>query len=224
VCARATLRKAKLQDIAELVDAEFSADDVRLYRPRYNLAPSDVAWIVEARGDGRVLRPAVWGYLGSNGRPVINARGERVASGGGFRDAFAGRRSVVVTDGFYEWDAGHRPTWFHRADDGLVLLAALTQPPRTPTDAYPRFTVLTTTPNAVVGAVHDRMPVVIEAPHLDAWLVSEPAEAGRLIVPTPEHVLVATAVSNRVNSVRNDDPSCLASESDRTASRQQSLF
>ena len=67
----------------------------------------------------------------------------------------------MVADGFYEWAGkGLAPTWFHRADDELVLLGGLFQRPKG-TDAHARFTVLTTRPNQLVAKVHDRMPVIV---------------------------------------------------------------
>ncbi len=99
VCARFTLRKKKLRDVADALDAEYGPDDEPLYRPRYNVAPTDRAWIVEYGADRRVLRPATWNYLVSGGRPLINLRGESVRAGRGYRDAFMSRRCAVVTDG-----------------------------------------------------------------------------------------------------------------------------
>src|SRR3954447_13374561 len=126
MCGRVTLTKTGIRDIADELEAELAEGAERLYRPRYNGAPSETHWIVERVGDHRLLLPAVWGYLAS-GRPLINVRGEQVASGG-FRNAFADRRCAVVTDGFYEWTKDRRPFWFHRPDGGLILLAGLFQP------------------------------------------------------------------------------------------------
>jgi putative SOS response-associated peptidase YedK len=209
VCARTTLTRPILAEISDEIEAEFSPEDAALYRPRWNVAPSDTTWIALHRGDSRVLGPAKWGYLAS-GRPLINVRGEQVASGSGFRDAFASRRCVLIADGFYEWNGRREPTWFHRVDGRLLLLGALFQPSPTKSEAFPRFTVLTTKPNATVAAVHDRMPVVLEPVALDHWLSGSPTEAARLIVSAGVGVLSARAVSTHVNSVRNDDPSCIA--------------
>ena len=163
-----------------------------------------------------MLVPAVWGYVVRD-RPLINVRGEQVMSGAGFREAFANRRCLMVTDGFYEWNGAKRPTWFHRQDDGLVLLAGLFQR----SDGRSRFTVLTTRPNRRVAGIHNRMPVIVSAEAVDGWLIGSTSEAARLIEPAPEEYLVATAVSARVNSVRHDDPECLAPPE---PDRQSSLF
>jgi putative SOS response-associated peptidase YedK len=224
VCARFTLRKKKIARIAGELDAELDPDDEPLYRPRYNVAPTDLAWIVDVSGDSRVLRPATWSYVVGDGkRRLVNVRGEQVGSGAGFREAFASRRCAVVTDGFYEWPGkGLAPFWFHRTDDGLVLLAGLFQRP-TAAGTHPGFTVLTTRPNQLVGKVHDRMAVVLPIERLDEWLTADPAQAARLLAPAPEDALVSTPVSKHVNSVRHDDETCVA-PADHEAPAQRSLF
>jgi putative SOS response-associated peptidase YedK len=244
MCGRVTLTRNDIADIADDLDAEIDPDDAARYRPRYNVAPSDLHWIVERGADRRVLVPAVWGYLAS-GRPLINVRGEQVGSGGGFREAFASRRCVVVTDGFFEWSTPKpaqkpakgaakasttkTPFWYHRSDGGLVLLAGLYQSPSTPSpDAHQRFTILTTRPNRLVSMVHNRMPVVLAPDQIDDWLTAATTRAVDLISPAPEAALVATPVSKRVNSAKNDDPDCLlpadATSGAAPAPRQRSLF
>jgi putative SOS response-associated peptidase YedK len=241
MCGRATLTNSDIDQVLRELDAELASDDAKLFRPRYNIAPSDTHWIVEPKDEHRVLVPAVWGYLAS-GRSLINVRGETVASGGGFRKAFGSRRCVLVTDGFYEWDKRRSPFWYHRPDGGLVLLAGLYQPPppaevqalQSPPahgaapqssktgPAFPRFTLLTTSPNQLVAKVHNRMPVIISQERLDDWLTATPEIASNLIQAAPENLLVATPVSRRVNSVKNDDIGCL--QPGEPAPRQSELF
>lgn len=148
--ARTTLTNDDLEDVAETLDAELASEDAVLYKPRWNVAPSDLAWIVRFGADKRVLLPAVWGYMTARGRPLINVRGEQVGAGAGFRDAFRDRRCVLVSDGFYEWPgAGQPPFWYHDPRGGLLLLGALFQ--AKPVDGdRPRFTVLTTRPNDLI--------------------------------------------------------------------------
>lgn len=222
MCARTTLTRKNLREIAEELEAEFSEEDARLYRPRFNAAPSETLWLLRQGADRRVIAPAIWGYLAS-GRPLINVRGERVGSGAGFREAFASRRCGVICDGFFEWNKRHQPTWFHRADGGLIVLGGLTQSSPAASD-MPRFTILTTRPNRLVAAVHDRMPLVLPAERIDDWLVDEAARVIDLVAPAPEATLIATPVSTRVNSVRNDDPACLVPVPPGAQDPQRELF
>src|SRR4029077_7983114 len=74
----------------------------------------------------------------------------------------------------------------------------------------PRFTILTTIPNRVVAPVHDRMPVIVPPAAIGEGLTATPAEAASLIRSAPDDALIATPVSKRVGSVKNDDPAELA--------------
>ena len=116
----------------------------------------------------------------------------------------------------------HEPTWFHRADGGLIVLGGLYQIDSV-VGGPPRFTVLTTRPNRLVAAVHDRMPLLVPRDRIDDWLTDEAPRVVDLIAPAPESALIATPVSKRVNSVKNDDPECLLPV-ERRGEAQGSLF
>ena len=104
-------------------------------------------------------------------------------------------------------------SWFHRSDGGLILFAGLYDSWRpSPTEKERTFTIITTTPNALLEPVHDRMPVILEEDAIDDWLYARqsPDSLMDLLRPAREDLLVASQVSTRVNSVKNDDPECLA--------------
>jgi putative SOS response-associated peptidase YedK len=67
------------------------------------------------------------------------------------------------------------------------------------------------------------MPIVVPAGRINDWLTDEAPRVVNLIAPPPESALVATPVSKRVNSVRNDDPACVG-PLEPSAERQGSLF
>src|SRR5512140_291897 len=106
MCGRMTLTRPRLEEVAEELGAGVDASAVEVYRARWNLAPTDVAWILVAgEGDARTIVPAVWGVLPAK-QLVINVRGEHVARG-----AFGSmRHCAVIADGFYEWrQVAHPP-------------------------------------------------------------------------------------------------------------------
>jgi putative SOS response-associated peptidase YedK len=55
MCARYTLRKRHLADVAEALGTEFAAKNEELFTPRYNVAPTDLALVVVSSAYTRVL-------------------------------------------------------------------------------------------------------------------------------------------------------------------------
>lgn len=106
-----------------------------------------------------------------------------------------------------------KPIWFHRPDGGLILFAGLYESWRPEPDGWERtFTIITTDANQVVERVHDRMPVILPEELVDEWLYSgngDDEALQALLVPAKAELLVATPVSPRANSVKNDDAGIL---------------
>jgi len=227
MCGRFTLTRRDFDKLAAELDAETRPEDAALYRPRYNIAPTDQHWILREKNERRQLLPARWGLVNSWAKDAkgaarqINARGESALKRPAFRDAFADRRCVVPADGFFEWigaKESRRPIWFHSPHGELLLFAGLYESWLNPaTNEWMRtFTILTTDPNDVVQPVHDRMPVILPPERIDEWIFvpaqNREAHAQRLLPllrPAAHDALVATEVSRRVNSVANDDAACL---------------
>ncbi len=219
MCGRFTLSR---RDAAQLaLELGVDPESLRDYRPRYNIAPTDQHWIVRVKREDRELLPATWGLVNSwakdkkRAAAQINARAETLASRPTFKEAFKERRCVVPADGFFEWigpKTARQPIWFHRADGGLILFAGLYEYwPSGPDEFERTFTIVTTDANEVVGRVHDRMPVILDEERADAWML--PNQYGdrlqELLAPVRDDLLVATPVSPRANSVKNDDPGVL---------------
>ena len=242
MCGRFTLTRKDFRVLATELDATFDAAVADLFKPRYNIAPTDQHWIVRDKQEQRQLLPAVWGLINSWSKDAkgafrqINARSETAPTNRSFHDAFDKRRCIVPADGFFEWTGtkeARRPIWFHPPDDSLILFAGLYESWKNPEDGVWKrtFTILTTDANAVVAPIHDRMPVILPREQIDEWLhvPTRNAEAygeklRELMRPADERVVVATEVSRRVNSVANDDPECLAPATDREPSEAPRLF
>jgi putative SOS response-associated peptidase YedK len=71
-------------------------------------------------------------------------------------------------------------------------------------------TMIITQANSFVGAIHDRMPVLLDQEGAAAWLSGE---AGlELLKPAPDDALRMWPVSRRVNKPRDgDDPTLIES-------------
>jgi len=189
-------------------------------RPRFNVAPSQRMPIVRANDEGdRELVGAHWGLIPSWTKEPklkpINARAETVGASGMFRQAFSRRRCLVPADGFYEWRGlkpPKQPFFIHRKDDRPFAFAGLWErwhpPGAEPIDTY---TIITTTPNALMAGIHNRMPVILRPDDYDRWLdAAVPIDQIQsLLTPCPDDELEAYPVSSRVNSPKYDDAHCV---------------
>ena len=187
------------------------------WRPRYNIAPSQVAPVVRVIEGQRHLDLLRWGLIPSwaedlsIGMKLINARGETAATKPAFRAAFRSRRCIVPADGFYEWQqqpSGKQPYYIHRQDGHLLAMAGLWEHWMLPGAAEPllTFSILTTEANDLMRPLHDRMPVVLEGDDLGLWLDSgsKAEELQALMRPKKESGWEAYPVSRAVGNVRND--------------------
>ena len=72
--------------------------------------------------------------------------------------------------------------------------------------------ILTTTPNAVTSAVHDRMPAILPREQWSAWLdpLNEDSKAvAQMLVTTPSEQMERYRVCTDVNKVANDTAECV---------------
>jgi putative SOS response-associated peptidase YedK len=218
MCGRFTLA-SRPEDLADL----FGLGALPDFPPRYNVAPTQSVLTVR-RGDGKPREPAWarWGLIpswsaGPGPAPVINARVESVADKPVFRTAFARRRCLVAADGFFEWrplKGRQIPYHFRRKDGRAFAFAGLGERWQRPGGpAVESCAVLTTVADEVVRRVHERMPVILDGRHFDAWLdpaLTDPEKLLDLLRSNVAPELVARPVSLTVNNVRNDGPACVA--------------
>ena len=66
--------------------------------------------------------------------------------------------------------------------------------------------------NDVSGAVHDRMPLIVQAKDHARWLDRENEEIVDILAPYPAEGMVAYPVSRRVNDPKNDDAKLVEAE------------
>lgn len=220
MCGRFTLTRQEAIELAD--ELGVPVESLPNYRPRYNIAPTDQHWVVRRKYEDREVLPALWGLINSwakdrkRAAAQINARVETLDTRSAFKEAFRKRRCLVPADGFFEWTGpknARRPIWFHNQDGGLLLFAGLYEYWQPEPDVWERtFTIVTTDANKTVAEVHDRMPVILTAEQAEAWMYQDETDLEKLrtlLVPSAEDVLIGTPVSDRANSVKNDDPSVL---------------
>ena len=214
------MQERPVSDLAEIFEAEALVDEPG---GRYNIAPTDEAIVVVERDDRRALKGYRWGLIPHWAQDAriasrtFNARAESISSMPAFRESFRSKRCLVPVDAFYEWkreDGVRQPYRVFRADGRPLALAGLWAGWKNPDTGEVRrtFTIVTTTPNAVVAELHNRMPVVVPDEAWGRWLDPRPAQPGELralLEPTDEVALEIAPASRLVNDVRNDGPQLL---------------
>lgn len=187
----------------------------------WNVAPMQAAMVVRLNPEtnDRHLDLLKWGLIPhftkdlKAARKPINARAETVASSGMFRGALERRRCLVPADAFYEWRAmpdGKQPYAIGRKDGAPLAFAGIWEGWRRPDGETLRsFAILTTSANATMHPLHDRMPVILEDEHWPVWLGERAGQPTGLMRPAYDGLLHLWAVSRAVNSVRNNSPDLL---------------
>lgn len=248
MCGR-YLRRSDKQRIAEAFHVTKGLADLVLPPWDYNVAPTTFQPVVRAERDTgeRELTLMRWGLVPFFAKDLktfsfstINARAETVSTSPAFRGPFERRRCLVPADGFYEWKKLPSPTLFGPDSTAKPKKDTVTKQPyaftlasgepfafaglwdrwKDPAGALlESYTIITTTPNELTAAVHDRMPVILRPRDYNLWLSDPPVD--KTVSPTPQLELLAllrpypaeemTAVeANRdVGNVRNNHPGLL---------------
>lgn len=212
--------------LVELFNARLDAD----LRPRFNIAPMQLAPVVRMAAGERRIQSLKWGLVPAwaddpkIGNSLINARAESAPAKPAFRAAFKRQRCLVPADGFYEWQQtpeGKQPFRIRRKDGQPLAFAGLWEhwTGRTSKDVdvaartapLETFTILTTEPNELLRSIHNRMPVIVNAADFEKWLDpgSDPKSLETILHPIAADALEAYPVSRRVNKPSHDEPDCI---------------
>jgi putative SOS response-associated peptidase YedK len=152
---------------------------------------------------------------------TINARLETVETAASYRGPWKrGQRCIQVAAGFYEWhltaDGRKQPFFIHLADREVFGFAALWDRSFAADGIGIESCVHITMPaNALMRDIHNagnnphRMPAILRAEDHDAWLGGTNDQARAALLPYPADLMVAYAVSTRVNTPKNNDGSLL---------------
>ena len=219
MCGRYTL--ADPNRVNEACFYEFSVRWPEL-KPRYNIMRSQLLPTISLNSEERAVANTMrWGLVPSwdkSEKPKItpiNARSEEVTEKPMFKQAIQKRRCLVPADGFFEWkrigEEAKQAFWIHLVDKQPFWIAGIFESgAENKPDTY---ALLTTRPNTLMAAIHDRMPVMLTKEGAHDWLRNGPItpdELGHLASPYAAKQMRAVAVSTLVNNTRNDGSEILA--------------
>ena len=193
---------------AELLETYHWLRDAPEDEPRYNIAPTDpVLAVGPTRAE--VVR---WGIEGAKGG-LFNLRAETALSKPYYQRLLLTQRILVPASHFYEWrKVGEQrlPMAVSRADGGFLHLAGVLAR----WEGQPAVTILTTTPNADIANLHNRMPVVLNDDDAATWVLEDLSleQLTAFLRPCPDGWLRLAPASVRVNDVHNQGPELLDPE------------
>jgi putative SOS response-associated peptidase YedK len=161
---------------------------------------------------------------------LINARSETVFEKPSFRNAIRRRRCLFLSDGFYEWQKLEEPSqqkWepvlrpalrpeekskgkkkqpflIRRPQQGPLAMAGIFERWMSPNGSeVETCAILTTSANATMSAVHERMPVILEKRQFEPWLSPDATvkEIEHLMRPLDDDALELV----KIEGVRKDE-------------------
>ena len=218
MCGRYRLsRRAEI--LASYFYAEYEGMD---WEARYNIAPTQTVPVIRQDPREPVRRASLmrWGLVpywardSSVGYKMINARSETATEKPAFRESLQRRRCLIPADGFYEWVSNGKskqPYCFEVGDGDVFAFAGLWDRWTDPRgEVVESCTILTTTPNALLADIHDRMPAILRPDDYDLWLnpTAQNTESALRLLSPYRGPMRRYPVSTRVNQVQNDDADC----------------
>lgn len=184
--------------------------------PNYNVCPTNPVHAITSNSQTRSLHSMRWGFVPhwykalNDGPLLINARAETIARKSAFREAVRTRRCLIPATGFYEWTKdgeGARWPWYIAPPAGEILaFAGVWQDWAREGETVTSCTIVTTSANSTLKAIHHRMPVILRAKDWPLWLGEAGHGAAKLMTPAPEDALQVYRVDPSVNSSRASGP------------------
>ncbi len=216
MCGRYAVTPGEFSDLR----MRFNLEEITLFKPRYNIAPTQLAPVVTNQKGTNRMEQFRWGLVPfwardtSIGNRMINARAETLVTKPSFNDLFKNRRCLVLASGFYEWRReGKRkvPMWFKLKTGESFVFAGLWDSWKQSDGSMLRtYTIITTEPNAMLLPIHNRMPVMLNDDDALAWMNHDAlGDALSLLKPFPAELMDCYEVSGLVNNPQNDLAECI---------------
>jgi putative SOS response-associated peptidase YedK len=220
------------QESARLAPVLTEARSKNAEWPRFNVAPMQNVLAITVRNNGmRKLETFEWGFKPhwstdlpwvrypkrplwpKRGEPIINAPSENVANRA-FSEAFEKRRCIIPASAYYEWQPvgkARQPYVIRRRDREPLAFAGLWEEWCGGGQTLRTCAILTTTANALLAPIHDRMPMILSTDGVAAWLTpfTPLTELRELLTPCADEELEAYTVAPTVGNPHIDDPSLL---------------
>lgn len=189
---------------------------------RYNVTPTSSVPVIRQTQDKPETVMLRWGLIPfwAKGEPpkfsTINARGESIAEKPAYRGPWRRRqRCLIPASGFYEWQRvpgtkQKQPYHIRVIDSDIFAFGGLWDKSlRDDGEVLQSCTIVTTEPNELMAAIHDRMPLILPRDTYVDWLTGSSQRARELIHPLSAAAMEAYPISTFVNQPTNDNKRCV---------------
>jgi putative SOS response-associated peptidase YedK len=193
----------------------------------YNVAPTQNVPVVRLDKQGQRAGACLhWGLIPFWAKGVapkfstINATVEKLNEAASWRNPWnRGQRCILPALGFYEWrvlaDGKSKQPYYITMNDQEIFGFAGLWDSSTRDDGVKieSCTIITMPANSLMTEIHNakhRMPAILAKQDRDAWLMGTPDEAFLTLKQYADTHMVATPVSKRVNTPKNNDAELIA--------------
>lgn len=139
------------------------------------------------KDDGRAIIRARWGFDVGAGRPIGNARDDRLTESPMWKSMLGKTPCLIASSGIYEQikEPKKQSYWFRRVDRKLIVMPGLWGERKVKGEARPCAVIVTTTPNAFFKQFHDRQVCALAKDELDRWMSARTPEAALALLHAP---------------------------------------
>ena len=165
---------AELQEIVRSIEEKRDSHEQLTFKRSGEIFPTDIVPVQTGLGSYDLMK---WGFIGFNGKPVINARSETALEKPMFKQSMLERRCLAPASGYYEWKKdGNRKTKYRFCIPHIpIYLAGCWR--REKAGGLYTFVILTQPAQEGIATIHDRMPVIITPDRIETWLGDDPEAA-----------------------------------------------
>lgn len=169
---------------ASLIDW-YHATTMPSIESRYNIAPTTDIVVIRNSATGRAGSMMRWGLIphwvkDPKKLPLLfNARAESLAVKPLYKNAFRRQRCLIPASGFYEWKhlsegKSKQPFYVSARDGNPLSFAGIWDTATVAEGKVDSCAIITTSSNALMRSIHDRMPVILPPEAWDNWLTAGP--------------------------------------------------
>jgi putative SOS response-associated peptidase YedK len=200
------------QKIAEAFQVSVTLEDF-YFSPGTEAAPGSIQPVIFMGNGLREVGEMRWGFKLPD-RLLFNARSEGIASSKFWREMLTNRRCIVPAGSFFEWKKTapeprpkYRLSVKGRHVLGMAGVWQLWQNPKTG-QWENTFAIITSDPNAKMGEIHNRQPVILEPREYAEWLAeSERPPLHLLRILQDDDLIVAPlGIPKKVETVEPPQP------------------